>query len=168
MNTLIENPATLTPTQRVLERLRSGHAQTKLHHGQHQTNLRLLAWQIATIAKYIFSRPQLRDNLRLIAVTALAWLPWSFETSCDRIIAERARQEELLALGKFNFNCAMPHIADLMKLPVLVEEIGEVAEAILEGNSVNLSTELVQVAAVCVAWLEALEGASRTGEGREK
>jgi hypothetical protein len=144
-----------------------------MEHGAHQTNLRLLAWQMATIAKYIFTRPQLRDNLRLLAVTALAWLPWSFETSCHRITQERERQEELFRAGKFHFTCSSPTVSDLMKLPVLVEEVGEVAKAILEGNSVNLADELVQVAAVCVGWLEALEcvphglSANRTDEAKE-
>jgi NTP pyrophosphatase (non-canonical NTP hydrolase) len=39
-------------------------------------------------------------------------------------------------------------------LAVLAEEQGEVAKAILEGDELGLNAELVQVAAVCVAWLE--------------
>jgi NTP pyrophosphatase (non-canonical NTP hydrolase) len=38
-------------------------------------------------------------------------------------------------------------------LKVLVEEVGEVATALLEGK--GLTEELVQVAAVAAAWLEA-------------
>lgn len=40
---------------------------------------------------------------------------------------------------------------------VLSEEVGEVARAILEHDNENLKTELIQVAAVCVAMYEALE-----------
>ena len=38
---------------------------------------------------------------------------------------------------------------------ILVEEVGEVAKAILEEDHNNLERELVQVAAVCVQWLKA-------------
>jgi len=41
-------------------------------------------------------------------------------------------------------------------LTVLIEEVGEVAEAVIEGDDAYLPKELVQVAAVCVKWLEAL------------
>ena len=43
-----------------------------------------------------------------------------------------------------------------LKLTVLAEEFGEVARAILEENFSNLKEELVQVAAVTVAWLESI------------
>ena len=39
-------------------------------------------------------------------------------------------------------------------LVILAEEVGEVARAIFEQQEEPLVTELVQVAAVCVAWLE--------------
>lgn len=39
---------------------------------------------------------------------------------------------------------------------ILGEEFGEVCRAIFEGDGENLIDELVQVAAVAVAWLEAL------------
>lgn len=41
------------------------------------------------------------------------------------------------------------------KLTILTEEVGEVARAVLNGDIANLHEELVQVAAVAVAWLEA-------------
>jgi NTP pyrophosphatase (non-canonical NTP hydrolase) len=43
-----------------------------------------------------------------------------------------------------------------VKMTVLMEEVGEVARALLDGNADQLETELVQVAAVAVAWLESL------------
>ena len=45
-------------------------------------------------------------------------------------------------------------------LPILAEEFGEVARAMLQQDgeaSGNLREELVQVAAVCVAWVEAID-----------
>ncbi len=41
-------------------------------------------------------------------------------------------------------------------LTILMEEVGEVAEAILENDCENYPVELIQVAAVCVAALEDL------------
>lgn len=81
------------------------------------------------------------------------------------VIKERERQERLRAEGKFFMTCAdaMP-LAE--KLAVLSEETGEVAhevcDALARGGSepvskLRLYTELVQVAAVAVAWAESLD-----------
>ena len=44
-----------------------------------------------------------------------------------------------------------------VKLAVLVEEVGEVASALYDGHGPNrLREELIQVAAVAVAWAETL------------
>ena len=89
-----------------------------------------------------------------------------------RVAKERIRQQELFLAGKFTFTCASKTADDNRKLRVLAEEVGEVAEAIdkLEaaesrgGGAASalrreeLHTELVQVAAVAVAWLESMEG----------
>ena len=40
---------------------------------------------------------------------------------------------------------------------ILVEEVGECARCALEGDTLALTAELVNVAAVAVAWLERLE-----------
>lgn len=81
-----------------------------------------------------------------------------------RVAQERARQRDLLLLGRINFDCASPIVSPDRKLRVLVEEVGEVAKAIDDLETVksrirldNLRAELVQVAAVAVAWLESLE-----------
>jgi NTP pyrophosphatase (non-canonical NTP hydrolase) len=72
----------------------------------------------------------------------------------DLIRAERARQD-----AKWG---SQRHLDDRIWLPILVEEIGEVAKEILEGHG-TLIDELVQVAAVTVNWLEALhEDSQRT------
>ena len=47
--------------------------------------------------------------------------------------------------------------ADATWLTILTEEVGEVAKAILESGADDVRDELVQVAAVAVAWLEGLE-----------
>ncbi len=49
--------------------------------------------------------------------------------------------------------------ADTVWMTILTEEVGEVAKAVLEREW-ELQDELIQVAAVAVAWLEALENRS--------
>lgn len=39
-------------------------------------------------------------------------------------------------------------------LAILMEEVGEVAQAILQGNRLQCIEELIQCAAVIIAWLE--------------
>jgi NTP pyrophosphatase (non-canonical NTP hydrolase) len=47
---------------------------------------------------------------------------------------------------------------DLRWLAILMEEVGELSKEILEGkSSLKAANELVQVAAVTIAWLEAIE-----------
>ena len=68
------------------------------------------------------------------------------------VAAERERQNRIWA--RFPGEWSAP---DGEKLAVLVEEVGEVARAILETESPErLRAELVQVAAVAVAWAETL------------
>lgn len=47
-------------------------------------------------------------------------------------------------------------VEPITKVAVLTEEVGEVARAVLELDDAQLRTELIQVAAVAVAWLEAM------------
>lgn len=71
------------------------------------------------------------------------------------VAAERERQHALWD-GKHRWgegDCS----ADLpfgVKLAVLFEEVGEVARAVLDKSEGGLRTELIQVAAVAVAWAE--------------
>ena len=53
-----------------------------------------------------------------------------------------------------NGDCSNPGLPDIVKTAVLAEECGEVARAVLDMNADSLRTELIQVAAVAVAWLE--------------
>lgn len=99
------------------------------------------------------------------------------------VITERARQAVLKNAGKFAFTCADTGITDSEKLAVLAEEFGEVSrevcEAVIEERRAypgedpelvlscmlrtrnrlkkKLREELIQVAAVAVAWCEALD-----------
>ena len=61
--------------------------------------------------------------------------------------AERIRQD--MKWGEQNHD-------DDRWLAILTEELGEIARALNEHDDENRNEELVQVAAVCVAWLEAI------------
>lgn len=68
---------------------------------------------------------------------------WIFE----RIAGERENQDRL------------HEFPDHIRLAVLMEEVGEIAEELQkkERNKVYLLMELIQTAAVCVRWIERLE-----------
>lgn len=70
------------------------------------------------------------------------------------VMAERARQELLWPDGTCAHMTARGE--DLACLSVLTEEVGEVARALNEDDGPALREELVQVAAVAIAWLEGL------------
>lgn len=53
-------------------------------------------------------------------------------------------------------DCSSPALPTPVKVAVLTEEVGEVARAALEHDTDGLRIELVQVAAIAVAWLEAM------------
>ena len=96
---------------------------------------------------------------------------------------ERMRQETLKEQGKFLFSCADKGLSEAEKLAVLSEEMGEVSKEVVElvidmsklmkfrmtpearsaaiegaikEYKVKARKELIQVAAVAVAWVEAL------------
>ena len=54
-------------------------------------------------------------------------------------------------------DCSSDRVSESVKSEVLGEEYGEVCRARLDGDREGLRRELVQVAAVAVAWLEGLE-----------
>lgn len=68
------------------------------------------------------------------------------------------QNEEILLMAAFIKNNEF--------LTVLVEEVGEVAKALLEGN--NLEEELIQVAAVCVRWLEEMKSPASSSRARKE
>jgi NTP pyrophosphatase (non-canonical NTP hydrolase) len=81
------------------------------------------------------------------------------------IVAERDRQDQLKADGRFRFTCADDEMSNVERLACLMEEVGEVAQEVLTqkgrrlardavGTEEALRAEITQVAAICVAWLE--------------
>lgn len=85
-------------------------------------------------------------------------VPLTRAQAFQAISEERDRQEIRWAGNHAHGkgSCASPDVAEPVKVAVLTEEVGEVARALLDGDRAGLETELVQVAAVAVAWLEAL------------
>ena len=82
----------------------------------------------------------------------------------EEISDERARQQRLRAEGKFTHSPSDADMPDAERLAILVEEVGEAAEAVIERlgyigkpKGTDLRKELIQVAAVAVAWIEALD-----------
>lgn len=95
----------------------------------------------------------------------------------QEIHAERLRQEELKRDGKFDWTCAdlqtskKTVITHAERSVVLAEEVGEAAREVMEAIIADdkgqverqqeciakLRKELVQVAAVAVAWVEAID-----------
>lgn len=53
-------------------------------------------------------------------------------------------------------DCSSLEVKPIVKSVVLSEECGEVARAVLDENDESLRIELVQVAALAVAWLESM------------
>lgn len=76
----------------------------------------------------------------------------------EAIWAERGRQSAKWSHdhGWGHGDASSPDVAEPVKVAVLAEECGEVARAVLDRNRSQLRRELIQVAAVAVAWLEAL------------
>ncbi len=80
--------------------------------------------------------------------------------------AERARQETLKANGRFSATCA-DDMTDPERFIILDREVGEVARAVhikydrrqelLTIGRGELRKELIQVAAVALAWVEAID-----------
>lgn len=65
----------------------------------------------------------------------------------DDIIRERRRQDSIHPY----------RVPDSVMLTVLVEEVGEVARALIEEKPEDLRVEVLQCAALCVKWLELLD-----------
>lgn len=74
------------------------------------------------------------------------------------------RQDDLARSGKFGGTHVMPGGTDLQRLAVLAEEFGEVSIEVCKGirpkghtRREGLRKELVQVSAVCLAWIAAID-----------
>lgn len=93
-------------------------------------------------------------------------------TIMEQVLQERVKQDQLKASGKFAYTCRDYQLSVTDKLTVLMEEVGEVARCCLELQALaqptamqsrepgwqikKLRQELIQVMAVCHAWLESL------------
>lgn len=77
------------------------------------------------------------------------------------IDTERERQEQLHPLrliketGDTEVNIMSQYLLQNEMLAVLIEEVGEVGKA-LQGEG-DLNEELIQVASVCIRWLESIK-----------
>lgn len=71
-----------------------------------------------------------------------------------KIEAERERQDAKWGWTE-NPASVLPGWDPHRKMTVVLEEVGEVAMALNDQDWTNLEVELVQVAACCIAWLEA-------------
>lgn len=76
----------------------------------------------------------------------------------SEIEAERERQTLQWAQPHMwgKGDCSSHGVSVTVKATVLSEECGEVCRAVLDGDDEALRTELIQVAAVAVGWLEGL------------
>lgn len=84
------------------------------------------------------------------------------------IDAEREAQIRKWAVATHGWgigDCSSRDMAAIVKVGVLAEEVGEVARAVLdqEGEE-RTARELIQVAAVAVAWLESIGSVIEEGE----
>jgi hypothetical protein len=77
---------------------------------------------------------------------------------------ERVRQDALRDMGKFDWTLAdAGQYSPSDAIVVLGEEFGEISEVVCEGlsgkpvDSGHLREEIIQLAACCVAWVEALD-----------
>ena len=95
------------------------------------------------------------------------------------ILRERVRVEQQVRDGRHAFSCSDPGVPYADKMAVLTEEVGEIAHEVVEHTLTTakyardpllrmpphreryfrqrLRAELVQVAQVAVAWIEALD-----------
>lgn len=87
----------------------------------------------------------------------------------NEVARERLRQETLKAEGRFRHTCADRGMDDGEKLACIVEEVGEVARAMLGNRRLTLDggdlrSELIQVAALAVAWAESIPAPAEDGD----
>jgi NTP pyrophosphatase (non-canonical NTP hydrolase) len=81
------------------------------------------------------------------------WAPYD-DVHRERIRAHAKHQASGQSIEQLDTNHAI-------WLAVLTEELGEVANALIEHGPVHLREELVQVAAVACAWIAALDDPRR-------
>lgn len=133
----------------------------KARDGEH-VELESGATMIAGAAPKAGERPtHLPSEARIESCNA----PWRANTARDRVCAavhaERERQTE-----KWGDQWGAGNTPPETKFLILTEEFGEIAKEVLESGgkeTPHLATELVQLAAVAVAWLESIDGEAKDG-----
>jgi hypothetical protein len=126
-----------------------------------------LSFHLGNVLKYIMRSPL--SGERLVDLQKARWYldraigraepgPTTERTECvlRDVAVERQHQEHLKLAGKFRFTCADRGLSDPERLAILAEEFGEVARDVVERGE-GLRRELIQIAAVCVAWIERLD-----------
>jgi hypothetical protein len=131
--------------------------------------LLLLGANLGSLAMFVHSgvNSSIQNLLLQIAAHCAGWVesnPGNLKAVFAAIDTERERQADLLRQKEILFDCSSPIVDPLRKFRVLLEEVGEVAaecDALERGKPrlvwPFLREELIQVAAVAVAWLESLE-----------
>ncbi|MBK8255605.1 MAG: hypothetical protein IPK82_23445 [Polyangiaceae bacterium] len=107
----------------------------------------------------------LRYGLADLAAYALIWATTgqpNYVRGCKGIAAARLLYDHQLVLGDRHTDCTSPTTPHSLKFRVLFEQCGEIAHVIdqVQHHGLapgNIHVELIQVAAVCVAWLESYE-----------
>lgn len=80
----------------------------------------------------------------------------------EAIELERQRQKALLYQGKIKGTAAEIYLLDTDRYLMLARQTGKLAHAIsMEADLALIRSELVQTAAICVAWCEALDRESQ-------
>lgn len=72
------------------------------------------------------------------------------EVIFEMIRLERARQDAKWGKNRI--------ISQSVWITILVEEVGEIAKALLKFDRINAVEEIIHTAAVCVCWLECEPG----------
>jgi hypothetical protein len=169
MSPIKNSPAMMTVICKVLNyQETAGYCPPEKH--QTDVNLAIVTARLGGIVNTVNPRERQQSLLRL-ASWVWNWLESLNLSRSDiarRIADERDRQRELFAARKLKFRVDDPAVDWPRKLRVLVEEVGEVAQAIDQWEAsprckkfrAHFITELIQVAAVCVAWLESMEVSS--------
>ena len=163
-----KNQTAVTPRQKVFGRLSLHQCRLLVRSEKCQDTLLLyLTFGAGQVADQIRLRHPFNAELERIAAWTIGWAEClAGKDVCALVHAERDRQIKLFVEGKISFECSSRVADPKRKLRVLVEEVGEVAQALKlreQGKprplaaTEHLIEGLVQVAAVCVAWLESLE-----------
>lgn len=166
-DTIKNSPAMMTVLENISRRLSQTNDRLAAQDFDHDT---CLAWLTGRVGGIVNTMGPFRreDAVLNSACAAFAWLEklkLDWMNILALIAAERLRQRQLFAKGKHRYTVSSPIVGWTRKFRTLIEEVGELAEAVDQLEATprskparqHFQEELVQVAAVCVAWLESFE-----------